>query len=468
MSRLLEFRSAAQEIRDTSVGTAIVLLLASLAMMVLSGFAAVSHDVGLNGHVCFAISSLVAIVTVVCCRLYRTVTVGFFFVVLLVLFHGGIVLLQLFGLDVSGFNAADSLWLDLASLARPSAIAAFGVAAFATGYSSAFVLSTGWGKKHANYDECRCPTSSYSSVSTAVLGIVLLVVGVMGWYVVLLGSGLSPFGTTYVALLETATFPYMQYFYLAIGLGLVIVTASGRRGYGWAALVFFTTFAMPAFVMGLRGEVLIPIAATIVVASRRGFPVRVWHVFLGLAASLWVGSIIRVSRIEEGGISSSVSDASFWDGLVETGYSIRPLYEILNSPIVSAYPTGLATYWSPLRRIIVGRLGGIEVPPIDLDPAVYWTAVTKDIGPIGGSIIAEAFLSGRMWGVALVLLCVGILAAFLDSTRFEKSSDVIVGSVGLILFQWVRGDFTPIPLSLGIVAGVTLLSAGLARLKVNK
>lgn len=420
---------------------AIVLALA--ATLVLTGALTLLDNSPISGQLLFSVAAIVTVVSVTMRSPGRLVSVGQSVAVLLILFHGGIVGLQAMGFDVSGFNDADSWWINAKALDRSAATAAVGVSAFGLGYVL-FALS---GREIDS-----APKSDNGVPATvALVGLGVLGASIAYWYFNLITSGIAVIGSTYSSYLQATTNQALPYVYLAIAFGIAGTIASRNKKAIALGSVLFSAFAIPAFLVGLRGEVLIPAAVALVVWSRAypglgGRKARL-AILAILTATLWAGSIVRQTRNNS---DTNVFEASLastpLEGMVETGYSIRPLYYLIEE--MGPLDTGMETYFAPLRRILQGRVFGMETLPIQSDPSVYWTAVTDNYGPIGGSVIAEAYMSSRIFGVGIVLLLVGFVCAYADWWNSNVAGDVFVGCLTFILLQWVRNDFTPVPISL--------------------
>jgi len=244
-----------------------------------------------------------------------------------------------------------------------------------------------------------------------------------------------------------------------MGLGFPAVSASRNKRIRLWALIIFGLWALPAFTIGLRGEVIIPASAYAVVAARQRYiPLRPWMGLAGIVV-LAAGSAVRVIR-QFGFGSGTVEVQAFnpLDGISELGYSIRPLTVVINFHELLGEPfVGFATYLAPFRRIIVGRILGGEVPPAAEDMSVFSTMVIRRVGTIGGSPAAEAYRAGGVLGIVGIMILLGLLVAHLDSVASSQLTDSAVGMLTFILLLWVRNDFTPVPIEVALASLVLLL-----------
>ncbi|WP_270888467.1 O-antigen polysaccharide polymerase Wzy [Pedococcus sp. 5OH_020] len=370
----------------------------------------------------------------------RPLLLGSIYAALLTVFHVGLLLPISLGAPVSLFNPADLKWVESPGFVSAAVLAAIAITAFTLGYLLRYRFID-------KPPEAPPPTAAKGNDGAGIVGATLLLAGVLLWLFIVLRSGVPIIGSSYAGFLEATSGTQLPTAYLLMGFGMGAVAASDRQGVRRVALVAFGLWAVPAFLLGLRGEVIIPAACYIVVAARRReIRLRAWMAFAGVAA-LAAGSAVRVLRqFGLGGGGTSLTAFNPFEGIAELGYSIRPLavvsnyHDRLDEPFV-----GIATYLAPFRRFVVGRLLGGEVTPVADDPTVFGAMIARRVGPIGGSPAAEAYRSHGLLGLVIVLALIGILVATLDSVRVTQYSNATIGMLAFALLLWVRNDFTPVP-----------------------
>jgi len=275
----------------------------------------------------------------------------------------------------------------------------------------------------------------------------MLVLGIALWLYNAISSGASVFGSSYLVFLAATKQTDMSTAYLLMGFGLVLSAVGRQRKSRNLALSLFVLWSLPALLLGLRGEVIIPATAYLIVAARRRFiRPRAWMFAVAIVA-LAAGSAIRVLRLV--GDKGSTIDIGIFnplDGLKELGGSIRPLVVMINYHDQYGEPfVGMSTYLAPFRRLIVGRILGGQVTATANDPFVFSTMIAQRVGQIGGSPAAEAYRSGGVVVMVVVLFLIGFAVASLDSLPNEKYPNCLVGMLSFIVLFWVRNDFTPVP-----------------------
>ncbi len=306
------------------------------------------------------------------------------------------------------------------------------------------------------------PAADRPATGLDLVGLGLVVGGVALWFAVVFGVGLTVLTHGYQQFLnETAGTP-LPYAYLATGLGAGMLGGAGSARVRTAGLIAFAVFALPAFVIGLRGEVILPVLAWLVTAARRRrVRLRLWAA-PALVAALTAGSLVR--QVRQAGLGSAQADAlrvNPLDGLAELGYSMRPLL-VVHQWHDAGHESfiGWGTYWAPLQRLLVGRVFGLPVVPPTSDNRVFSATVADRVGQIGGSPVAEAYHAAGTVGILVVLAAIGVVVGLLDRLPAGGAWDALLGMFGFALLLWVRNDFTPIVLT-GL-ACLALLGAGRA------
>lgn len=390
----------------------------------------------------------------------RPICLGSMYAALFGLFHIGLLLPLAVGLPLRLLNPGDDHWANSPGFAAAATLIAVAECAYAIGY---LLLREQPPGPPPDLQPSRRSGSDIKAAGwdgPAIVGALLLMAGVGLWTYNAWRSGVSIIGSSYSEFLSrTSTVPTMPIAYLLMGYGPAVVSASSHRTSRQIALAVFAIWAVPAFSLGLRGEVIIPAASYLVVAARRrSIPLRPWMA-AALVAGLSAGSTVRVLRqlgIGHGG--AALASFNPLDGLTELGYSIRPL------AVVSTYhdqlgerSVGIATYVAPFRRLIVGKVLGGDVTPVADDPVVFGAMIVRRVGPIGGSPAAEAYRAGGLIAIVIVMLLIGLLVAAADARRTTPISNCMVGMLAFALLLWVRNDFTPVPGELAVATVVICL-----------
>jgi len=364
-------------------------------------------------------------------------------------FHCGILLPLALGLPVPFLNEQDAQWAD-----GPALRSAAGLAALAV---SALLLSQVLvGGRRAVSDRNQSP-GPVDPPPLGLVGMPLLTLGVLGWVAIVLSRGgvglaFGGYGDFLAATQGSAT----TYAYLCIGVGMAFAAASSSTRTRRVSLVLFAVWAVPAALLGLRGEVLLPGLAYLVVLHRRQpLRFRPSYAAVGLAV-LSLGSVIRVER----NVGVLAGRGWHWSafnplpGLVEMGYSIRPVVEVWHWSVYGHEShVGYGTYVAPFQRL-----------DTTVDPRNFSGVVADRVGPIGGSPVAEAFRAHGMVGVVVVMLLIGLALVAVDRLPGGSLSDAVVGGVIYVLLLWLRNDFTPVPFALLAIAGLAGVSVSLSLL----
>ena len=387
----------------------------------------------------------------------RGLTVGLTYLLLLGVFHCGLLLTYAVNGSVTLLNSRDTAWLWSSGLPEAAWVSALGVAAFGTGYA----LLSGRAAPAGAPSE-RGPMSDSTSENMGIVGLLAFGAGLAGWLFWTIASGAFALGGSYIEFLSRTADKPMPFTYLAMGLGLPM-TAGASRTVRRVGLGLFVLWAGPAFLIGLRGEVILPLAAYLVVAARhRRLPLA--GMAVGGFTLLCLGAFVRGFRtagLNNGAIEWRAFNPI--DGLAELGYSIRPVVTALGWRVTGEPPVGMDTYLNPVRRLL-SPVVQTDTPTVVQDPSALSTTVSGRIGPIGGSSIAEAYRVQGAFSVIVVLLLVGLTCRVLDSLPVTETWDALVGGSAFILFLWIRNDFVPVPAQILLM----LFVVGLASLLPSK
>lgn len=293
----------------------------------------------------------------------------------------------------------------------------------------------------------------------APLGAALLTFWVIVWFslIVHVGGWKALFGS-YGDVLELTSDTPLHWVYLGIGLGLTLVAAGPpglSRRIGWFA---FGVFALVAFPLGLRGMVLFPLSAALVIAARRGTKVSGSMSLVLVAAVLALSAAAK--EVRQSGLNR-YDDFSFslnpFDGLMELGSSLRPVVEVLTWEHAGDSRLGGASYWAPIERGLGRVLPGAFRRDAHKDERLMNVLVMERVGAIGFSPVAEAHYNFGPSGVLCVMFLIGIVLGMLDTWPATPLYLCLTGVVLVPLLINVRNSFTPVPAHIFVSTVATLL-----------
>lgn len=259
--------------------------------------------------------------------------------------------------------------------------------------------------------------------------------------------------------LVTVIFVYM---YMFIGIALVFVAVSYRKSFGYLYFIIFGIWAVVAFKMGLRGEVMFPAAVAAGMLGRRRIPITTGK--LAIALVLLLIAIVVVKNARLSGDYSKIDNMNPLNAIAEMGSSLRTVQEVITWRTEGYERLYGASYWAPFERQIALFLP-IDRPPAKKDPRLLNVVVQEKAGPIGFSPIAEAYTNFGEKGIILVAVILGLLFAKLDSISSTIRHDVYIGVAIIPLFVMIRNSFTfiPVQIILGLIIAFCLLH--IARIK---
>ncbi len=381
------------------------------------------------------------------------------FATVLTLFHAGILIWLVLGVPLSLDVWQADMFLGGAVLTGASTLVALG----ATSLSGGVLLGSLRVRRHPRAVEpATSSVTPMRSPALALVGLLALSVGLIGWLLALASAGgTSALSGGYGAWLAATQAPPVSLglVYMLIGLGFPMVIASGEPLARRLAILAGTLWAAPALVIGLRGEVLLPLGAALVVQARRRTIAWRWRYALGAVGLLALGSFIREGRGADG--TWSFSGLNPLRGLVEMGYSIRPTAEVWKWHVAWQEPyVGWRTYWATAERAL-RQLLGLSPLSASEDPNVFNATIAQRVGTIGGSPVAEAFHSAGAVGLVIVCAAIGIVLAKLDRLPVGPFRDAFVGGITWVLLLWVRNSFTPVLAQIGYLALLLLGAAAL-------
>ena len=380
------------------------------------------------------------------------------FVFFLGLFHTGILFSLAVGQTPRLFNSVDSQWLSSPNMILASGLYLVAACTFDVVYFAARMGMPSTPRTCLSGSEADAVAQGNRVGS---FGAALLSIGVLAWVGVVLATGSVVLGGSYSQFLEQTKGTPLPYVYLLIGLGFPISqrgSATSRR----FALLVFVTWAVPAFALGLRGEVLLPAAAYLVVRARnRRVRLRWWFVPI-LALGLSAGAVIRSARDIGLAAFTGRVDASPLAGLTELGYTIRPVAQVLDWQSYGEPMVGWGTYLNPVVRAFAPYLP-LGVPRAVDDPTAFNVVVSERVGQIGGSVIAEAYRAGGLGCLVIIMGALGLVTFAVDRSTPTPRIDFFVGGLTFVLLLWIRNTFVPVPFQVLLLGLLTLVALAISK-----
>lgn len=289
-----------------------------------------------------------------------------------------------------------------------------------------------------------------------VVALVALVASVTAWFTMtMVAGGLNPVSSTYLDYLDAGKSIPFAGLYQSIGLGFALL-ALGKPGRQYRlGLAVFAVFAVVAFAVGFRGEVLFPILTHVaLLAYRRRLPSVASILAIGIVGLSLISLVqdVRLAGVEN--YEFTPSSVSPLGGITELGFSqhvVERTYDWHHHGEPFAWG---ASYWAPVERVLLRAVGADRVPGDDDDRLYNVLVSDREPGSIGGSVIGEAYHNGGRLGVVLVLSLWGALVGGLAARARSGLTLAILGIVVFAFFWHVRNSFTPIPLQ---VAGALIV-----------
>lgn len=246
--------------------------------------------------------------------------------------------------------------------------------------------------------------------------------------------------------------------------GIVFLAASRWSRGHTAAFVVFGLWSLVALPLGLRSEVLLPQVAALGVVAMRRVPMRTSRaVLIAIAVFTMIAAVrnLRQDGLREAG--ATPLGAHPLDGLAEMGASLRPVSEVVYwHDLGDPFDHG-ATYWAPIdRSLLYYVVPGWTRPPAAQDTRMMTNLVMDRAGPIGFSVVAEAYRNFAAAGVAGVLALLGFLLGRVDRWPSTVGYRAAVGVTLTGLFLHVRDTFVPLPthfvFGFGLIAALVVLA----------
>lgn len=223
-------------------------------------------------------------------------------------------------------------------------------------------------------------------------------------------------------------------FYLALAAApRERIPAVAWAGAAWAGMIF---------VLGYRGFALTPVAAGLVILSKRGVRFPRWAFAGGLAAVLIAIPISRQLRdtsLSERTMAPSELSLAPLEALQEMGGSLRPLVHTIDLMENEPYRWG-RTYWQALGQVVPSlslRWQGDVYLPVEELPPSHWVSRLaapwnyQNFGGLGFSSVAEPYMNLGPLGVALAFWLLGYGLVRVD--RLDLRRPTQLACLGMVL-----------------------------------
>lgn len=370
-----------------------------------------------------------------------------FYVYVLAFFHLGLA-----GYFVLGASPPDfGVFLNQQTLRDPLLPQAIAVAGAAIGAVALGAMATDLFPQAQRHRVSPPDASRPERDRAALIGGGLLLASTLTWaYVGVSRIGLGFVGASYGEwLIATAGSP-LPYVYAAISIGLLLAVASGRS---LKSPIYspFWLFGVFALVLGLRNEVVVPVAAAAAVRVLQGGRFRVRRVVAGAAILLTILGTIRVTRTDGlGGGLVAPSPSHATAAIAEMGYSVRVIAFVQDWQQDGEPLYWGGTYWAPAERLLANLIEDWNPPSVQNDVRASETVVTERVGPVGFSAIAEALRNFPPIGAIVFMFLQGLLLGALERRADSLRNILILGVVLNALMLHARNSFTPVPLQIGL------------------
>ncbi len=293
------------------------------------------------------------------------------------------------------------------------------------------------------------------------VGLLITVASIVAWFALVLPLvGGRIWGLSYGEFLLATDDAGLSWVYFFLSLGFAMSVLSGARIATRWSIGVFALWALVALPIGLRGEVMFPTAAALMITSHRLKRV-------GILAALMVGILVlslsamfrEVRREGWNGVDWSWQTVNPAAAVQELGQSLRPTFEIIRWVEGGDQFLDGGSYWAPIERGFL-RLFPINVRAASLeDKRLLNVLVQERVGPIGFSPVAEAYYNWGIPGVCVVLTTIGLAVAFLAVNPPSFLRQALMAAIYVPLLIHIRNSFAPVLAQalVGVVVIVALL-----------
>ena len=260
-------------------------------------------------------------------------------------------------------------------------------------------------------------------------------------------------------------------FYLALAAATrARIPTIALAGITWAGMIFL---------LGFRGFALTPIAAGIVILSKRGFRLPRWVAIAGVTVVLVAIPISRQLRdVRLSERSTTISDIPLapLEAVQEIGGSLRPLVHTIDLMENESLRWG-STYWQALGQVLPNlslEWQGDPYLPLEELPPSHWVSRLaapwsyQHYGGLGFSAVAEPYMNFGPLGVAVVFGLLGYALVWIDRAGLARPSQLACWGMVLGPLLWATRNgsgvfFRPALWGLGLVLVARIIGDSFAR-----
>jgi oligosaccharide repeat unit polymerase len=359
------------------------------------------------------------------------------YAVVFYLFHFGF--LFLVSLNIyEDFEIFQTRWLYNTYFSSSQALCLLGLSSYAL---AAFT------KRKTKIIDYSFKEKKYNLVFIRAFALVFLVGGIVAWFAgfIVIG-GIGALTMNYTQYLQIGEkFGIATYLNWMIGTGLSICAATKDKKIIKICMSVFLFWAAFAFPMGLRGEVLFPLTAFIIIHAKTYKLIKPRYIILGAVLLLSFISFVRETRHGAQKLELGKALNPLY-GLAELGASIRPAIFVQAWYYDEQMPLYYGqTLYGPLERFVISVTPFASNIDARKDTRLMNVVVQDKEGPIGFSPIAEGFINGHIFGVIIVMWILGWLMKWIDRSPNTIVRNLYISTFLYIAITIIRNAFTQIP-----------------------
>jgi len=377
-----------------------------------------------------------------------------------IIFHFGLAFAYMVGYDIVAARPTHWYydWFFSPETKKALVLSAEASIAFAAGVCFS-TLFRDYQKIRAMNESFIKPLISETDFDYNVLGFFLTTFSIMVWFIIVIKyGGLATLVSPYMEFLDTTKELPLKFTYYGVGLGMAV--SGVGPGTTWRRFCFavFILWALISFPLGLRGEVLFPLAGAVVVTSLRAPVIRLRWLIVSVIVLLFIISAARIVRVSGLGgelTSTSISSTNPMDALAELGGSLRPVTETVRWANEGESPLYGTSYWAPFERMFQRAVPlWNRVPSIE-DQRLLNVLVQHRVGAIGYSPVAEAYFNFRHVGPIIIFFLLGAALGRIDRLRGNIANQLQAAIIIVPLLFNIRNAFSQVPGQL--VSGVVII-----------
>lgn len=343
------------------------------------------------------------------------------FLSLIIVFHFGIIIpVFVFGTPQPFFNEFG--WMTSPYLPLAILMCSLGMVFVQLGYE--FGLPKDYGKLRLAFEP------SYSS-SQSIYWFWFLVAVAMLSAKLLLGWQYGVFGvrSEYLEMMAAGELRWFGISNIFCTLSSFFALAYAKKNRVWMPILVLVLSALPTFIFGDRGDMIVALGAIAVVVTIKGVRIPFLFSIAGIAFLVFIGGVLRHVR---GGVEA-YSSMGFLDPLYELGGTMKTvvlsMYSIDHN--VTGYWLG-SSYWDAFTLIVPNVGINIqEIFSIKGESVAAWLTNTFNSGGagLGSSIFSEAYINFGILGVVIVPAIVGYAISKFESIAYNSVKGLVLYGV---------------------------------------